>query len=121
MEGRRLTETDPGAPLSTAGEAYARLCASFFSRGEVRPSEKRGFGAAALTVEGHIFAMLPHDRLVVKLPTARVDELVAAGYGARFDANKGRPMKQWLAIDPAHEGDWDKLASEALAFVRSHP
>ena len=121
MEGRRLTETDPGAPRSTAGEAYARLCASFFSRGEVQPSEKRGFGAAALTIDGRIFAMLPRDRLVVKLPRARVDELVAAGCGERFDANKGRPMKEWLAIDPAREGDWDQLASEALDFVRPRP
>ena len=106
--------------LSAAGEAYAWLSASFFRREDVRPSEKRGFGASALTVEGRIFAMLPHDRLVVKLPTARVDKLVAAGRGERFDANKGRPMKQWLAIDPAHQADWHDLASEALTFVRSN-
>lgn len=116
-----MTKKDPVPALYAAGEAYARLCASFFSREDVRPSEKRGFGASALTVEGRIFAMLSRDRLVVKLPKARVDELVAAGYGERFDANKGRPMKEWLAIDPAHEGDWDELASEALNFVRSHP
>lgn len=26
-------------------------------------------------------------------------------------------MKEWLAIDPDHEGDWLSLAEEALAFV----
>lgn len=98
---------------------YRDLCASFFSRGDVAPSEKKGFGASALTVEGRIFAMLTRDRLVVKLPKGRVDALVATGWGVRFDANRGRPMKEWLSVDPHHEDDWTTLAEEALTFVRS--
>jgi TfoX/Sxy family transcriptional regulator of competence genes len=97
---------------------YRELCTSFFSRGDVAPSEKRGFGSSALTVDGHIFAMLARDRLVVKLPKARVDALLAAGWGERFDANRGRPMKEWLSIDPRYEDDWPALAQEALSFVR---
>ena len=61
--------------------------------------------------------MLAHDRLVVKLPAARVDELVAAGDGVRFDANKGVPMKEWLSLDPASQLSWRQLAQEALVFV----
>jgi TfoX N-terminal domain len=98
---------------------YRELCTSFFSRGDVAPSEKTGFGASALTVDGHIFAMLTRDRLVVKLPKARVEALSAAGWGVRFDANRGRPMKEWLSIDPRHEGDWPMLAQEALIFALS--
>ena len=98
---------------------FAALCAHFYSQGEVSPSERRrGFGADALTVDGRIFAMAPRGRLVVKLPQARVDELVRAGVGVPFDANKGVPMKQWLVVDPAHEDRWTELAEEALAFVR---
>jgi TfoX/Sxy family transcriptional regulator of competence genes len=97
---------------------YARLGEAFFSRGEVTPSEKKGFGASALTVNGRIFAMLTRERLVVKLPKARVDALVASGGGVRFDANKGRPMKEWLTIDPSLETEWPALAQEALSFVR---
>ncbi len=31
---------------------------------------------------------------------SRVDELTDAGHGARFDANKGTPMKEWFSLDP---------------------
>ncbi len=97
---------------------YDRLCEAFFRRGEAAPSEKKGFGGSALTVNGRIFAMLTRERLVVKLPKARVDALVVSGGGVRFDANKGRPMKEWLTIDPALEAEWAALAEEALGFVR---
>lgn len=59
---------------------YAELRAAFFSGGEVSPSEKKGFGASALTTRGRIFAMLARGRLVVKLPKARVDALVREGW-----------------------------------------
>ena len=77
----------------------------------------RGFGSHALRVHDKIFAMLVRDRLVLKLPRTRVDVLVAAGEGARFDANKGRPMKEWLALDPDATVPWAPLAREALTFV----
>jgi hypothetical protein len=54
-------------------------------------------------VNGRIFAMLTRGRLVAKLPRARMDTLVGAGCGERVDANRGRPMKEWLTVDPAHE------------------
>ena len=37
--------------------------------------------------------------------------------GVRFDANKGTPMKQWLALDPASDRSWSDLAREALEFA----
>ncbi len=78
----------------------------------------RRFGSSGLQVDGHIFAMLSsRGEYVVKLPLARVDALVAAGAGHRFDPGHGRLMKEWLALDPAAEQDWLVLAREALAFV----
>ena len=35
----------------------------------------------------------------------------------RFDANKGTPMKEWLALDPASHVEWAQLADEAYRFV----
>jgi len=43
---------------------------------------------------------------------------VSAGRGSYFDAGKGKPMKEWLAVDlpPAR---WFVLAREARLFVSS--
>ncbi|WP_431876298.1 hypothetical protein [Amycolatopsis sacchari] len=75
------------------------------------------FGAQALRVRNKIFAMYVRGQLVLKLPKSRVDDLVAAGEGTRFDANKGTPMKEWLALHPDSALPWRALAEEAMAFV----
>jgi len=81
---------------------------------------KKGFGASGLQIGGKIFAMVSNGRLVVKLPRPRVDALVAAGVGERFDPrHDGRLMKEWVTVDPASEEGWLPLAREAMAFVAS--
>ncbi|MGH2616304.1 MAG: hypothetical protein ACRDJC_13750 [Thermomicrobiales bacterium] len=77
----------------------------------------KGFGSSALKTGGKIFAMLVNDRLAVKLPRQRVDALVAAGQGERFDPGHGRVMKAWVALGPVVAEEWRPLAKEALAFV----
>ena len=81
--------------------------------------ESRGFGADALKVNNKIFAMLnSENRFVVKLPRARVDALVATGFGERFDPRRnGRVMKEWLVVGPGREARWLPLAKEAMEFV----
>ncbi|WP_370968876.1 hypothetical protein [Amycolatopsis sp. cg9] len=81
------------------------------------PGATGGFGRTALRVDGRIFAVFVRGQLVLKLPKARVDELVEGGHGVRFDANKGTPMKEWLALDAASPQPWSALAEEALDFV----
>jgi hypothetical protein len=39
---------------SRSSEARYRALRSFFSRGDVSPSEKKGFGSSALTIRGRI-------------------------------------------------------------------
>jgi TfoX/Sxy family transcriptional regulator of competence genes len=85
------------------------------------PQSKAGsrlFGSASLKVHDHILAMVTLDgEFVVKLPKARVDELVESGAGERFDAHRGRPMKEWLVVHSESDKEWLQLAREALAFV----
>jgi hypothetical protein len=86
-------------------------------RGVALGSGKRGFGADALQVDGRIFAMVTRSRIVLKLPAERVRDLIQSGHGSPFDAGKGRPMREWVALE---EGAYERLlplAEEALTFV----
>ena len=77
-----------------------------------------GFGTnPGLRVSGKIFAMLVRGELVVKLPMDRVDELVEAGVARRFDAGKGRPMKEWASVPANASRRWKGLVEEAKVFV----
>lgn len=81
---------------------------------------KKGFGATALTVNGKIFAMLSSkNALVVKLASARVDELVDAGQGLRFEGSRGRPMKEWLEVKVGQESSWCSFAREAYLHAKT--
>ena len=53
----------------------------------------------------------------MKLPAERVDELIAARIGERFDPGHGRLMKEWLAVGVARKATWMKLALEALEYA----
>ena len=105
--------------MSDADALFERLVERFRDEPGVTPPSPGGkFGASGLKTGGKLFAMVTRDKLVVKLPKERVEELVAASTGEPYDAGKGRPMKVWVAVDPRHHRLWDALASEALEFVR---
>lgn len=78
-----------------------------------------GFGSSGqLKVNDRIFAMLVRGDLVVKLPRTRVDSLVDAKQGRKFDPrHDGRLMKEWVVIPPEAGAHWLPLAREALSFV----
>jgi hypothetical protein len=77
-----------------------------------------GFGRnQGLRMGGKIFAMLVRGELVVKQPRDRVDELVDAEVAVRFDAGRGRPMKEWASVGPGASRRWRGLVEEARAFV----
>jgi hypothetical protein len=86
--------------------------------GVTPPAGGSGFGRSGLRFQKKIFAMLVRGRLVLKLPARRVGELIDAGHGVRFDANKGTPMKEWFSLDPGSGQPWQPLAREALEFAR---
>jgi hypothetical protein len=105
-------------------ERFDRLVGELLDRpgvsyGRDEPGTANRFGSNALKVGDKIFAMLARGSLVVKLPRKRVDELVAAGDGIRFDPRGGRPMTEWLVLDPASRQGWLPLAAEAMQYVGS--
>jgi len=90
--------------------------------GEAGVTVEKGWGSAsvALKVRGKIFAMTIGKDLVLKLPKARVEELVGDGAGTRFDPRKdGRVMNEWAVVPPGGAA-WLKLAREAHRFVAAN-
>jgi TfoX/Sxy family transcriptional regulator of competence genes len=108
--------------VSSAGdgaqERYVALVRTLLETTDAVEATRKGFGERALWIDGRIFVMLAQGRLVVKLPRQRVDALVAAGAGQRFDPGHGRLMKEWLSLEPGEEERWLPLALEALEFGR---
>jgi hypothetical protein len=107
-------------PVSDLEERFEDLVDDLLGvPGVTPPRGGSGFGRGALRFENRIFAMFVRGHLVVKLPRQRVDDLVEAGEGVRFDANKGTPMKEWLSLGAESALPWRSLAREALEFARS--
>jgi hypothetical protein len=97
---------------------FAPVVAAVAGKGGVTRESRRGFGSGALKVDGKIFAMMtPGAEFVVKIPKARVAELVNQGVGERFEPGPGRIMREWLALD-GHLERWTELAKEAYQFVK---
>jgi hypothetical protein len=76
----------------------------------------RRFGSNGLKASGKLFALFTQGTLVVKLPKARVADLVVEKVGKPFDPGHGRLMKEWLAVTSA-TASWVDLTREAFAFV----
>jgi hypothetical protein len=102
-------------------ERYAEVVKAFAGKRGVSAESGRGFGSSALKVDNRIFAMLASgDQFVVKLPRTRVDALVAAGEGERFDPRRnGKLMREWLVVGPRRAVRWLPLAQEAYEFAKT--
>ena len=83
--------TGGDAPGAAPDPAFAPVASAFAGDPEV--SAGKMMASFGLKVNGKIFVMHVRGRLVAKLPRPRVDELVAAGAGERFDPGSGRIMK----------------------------
>ena len=84
------------------------------------PSVTRGtmMGYPCLRKDGAFFASIERatGHLIVKLPTARVAELVASGLAVPF-APAGRPFREWAAIPTQDKQQWAALLQDARDFV----
>ena len=99
-----------------AQEQFQAITEHFAGAPEV--SKGKMFGSIGLKANGKVFAMLVKDRLVVKLPRAKVEALVSAQRGLHFDPGHGRLMKEWISVGfGADESDWLSLVQEAKDYI----
>jgi hypothetical protein len=104
---RKSVEAELDPRLAVLAKAYAK---------EPRVTVGRLFASMGLKVDGKIFAMVVRGRLVVKLPKARVEELVARKAGEHFCLGGVRVMKEWLSMT-TNKPDALTLGREAFRFV----
>ena len=110
------TETPP-----TPGEdKFWDLAEPLLGRTDVTRSTMMGF--PCLRVRGLFFASTDRatGALLVKLPEARVDELIDAGQAEPF-APAGRRFREWASIPYERARTWKRLLGEALEFVETLP
>jgi TfoX/Sxy family transcriptional regulator of competence genes len=106
--------SSPGQSAEGADPRLVRIAEEY--RDDPRVTLGKLFASVGLRVDNKIFAMVSRGRLVVKLPKARVDELVAQGVAERFDPGHGRIMKEW-AVFAGTKPSWERLAREAYRYV----
>ena len=98
--------------------AFDELRVAFLGRPSV--DEGRMFRTEGVRYRGKFFAALSRDHhLLVKLPEARVTELITTGVSLPFDANKGTPMREWTLVPIREVDHWLGIAEEAFAFAVS--
>lgn len=107
------------APPPLPSPAFGRVVTAFAKDPAVTAGKM--MASFGLKVDGKIFAMMVKGHFVAKLPAARVDELLQADVGRRFDPRgDGRVMKEWISIADREER-WVTLAREARRFVGRPP
>ena len=106
----KVGDTRTGAEMDPRLDRLARLFAA-----DPSVHVRKAFATAALTVNGKIFAMIPHGALVLKLPHVRIEQLIDAGEAERF-VSGGRVLKEWASLRLPEE-EWPELVQEARLFV----
>ncbi len=80
------------------------------------------FGSDGLRVGVKFFAFVGRDgQLIVKLPVAQADGLVAAGLATRVQGGRAT-MREWIGIPSPDQGctdQWRDLISEAYLYDAS--
>jgi hypothetical protein len=80
------------------------------------------FGHGSLHVGDRIFAFArPDESAVLKLPEARIAELIASGGEMHLLQMGPRTMREWLVVPNAAATENMNLLREAMAYVASLP
>ena len=77
----------------------------------------RALSHMGLMTGGKLFAFLKDGDLVLKLPAARIDELIENHGAERFERGQGTPMREWVVVPVSASAEWPDLTREACDFV----
>jgi hypothetical protein len=108
----------PEGGLLAIPAGLRKLIAALPQRPGVSIQPGWGRGNLVAKVGGKIFLLLTPQGTVLKLPRARVDALVDAGLGHRFDPRRnGRVMKEWVVLTAAQLPEHAELVRESHRFL----
>jgi hypothetical protein len=98
-------------------DLFWELAAPLMTDSAVTRSTMMGF--PCLRYHGRFFASTDRTTgaLLVKLPAARVTELIAAEHGEPF-APAGRTFREWAAFTKPNRKRWAALLAEALTHAK---
>lgn len=85
---------------------------------DLRVEEGTIMGGRCARVAGEFLGLVDFkgSGMVVKLPRARVDQLIARGTGQPF-APAGKVFREWVSIPRRDRRRWRSLLREGIAFV----
>ncbi len=114
---KKAPTTSAAASSSAASQLFWRL-AFELQQEDPRVVEGTIMSGRCLRVGAEFLALCDFKDcgLVVKLPRARVDELIASGVGAPF-APAGKVFREWVSIATPAPKLWASLLREGVAFV----
>ena len=103
--------------MNTAEKLFWELAAELQKK-DSRIVEGTIMNGRCLRVGKEFLALVDYkgSGLVVKLPKARVEELIASGAGQPF-APAGRVFKEWVSVPKPDRRTWRSLLLEGVAFV----
>lgn len=105
-------------PVAEAEDQFWAVAAPHLEAPDVEQGTM--MGSRCLRVGGEFACMVDtrNGQLIVKLPAARVLELIDEGATEPF-APAGRTFKEWTAVLGDTPEAWAPLIEEAIAFARS--
>lgn len=107
-----MTKSD----VEARAELFWELADDLLAEPAVTRSTMMGY--PCLRANGAFFGCVERGtgHLIVKLPAARVTELVASGQALPFAPN-GRVFREWAAFADPDRDEWIALLEEARTFV----
>lgn len=75
-------------------------------------------GGPAMRSSGRLFAAVPADELIVRLPPERCMQLVDAGEGRLYVDEDGTTHEDWLVVAGDDAAEWEGYVTEALGCAR---